>query len=106
MLNLEKDKMDASGVTIATDLELRAKQRTIAKLKRQGEQYRQLNAEIPYLMEPDAHKELLVDQLRQNAATKKAAGAQKTTGVKPLDLDVEAKEKIAHINRGLEFKRR
>ena len=50
MLKLEKSEMDQ--YSIAQDLELRAKNRTISKLKRQGEQYKAFNQEIHYLMEP------------------------------------------------------
>ena len=55
MLGLEKTGMEKS--TIAADLELRAKNRTISKLKRQGEQYRAFNKEIAFLMEPKVYKE-------------------------------------------------
>ena len=50
MLGLEKKEMEKKS--IASDLELRAKNRTISKLKRQGEQYKAFNHEIHYLMEP------------------------------------------------------
>ena len=57
MLGLDRAVMEKRS--IANDLELRAKNRTIAKLKRQGEQYKTFNREIHYLMEPQAHKEQL-----------------------------------------------
>ena len=50
MLGLNKQEMEQSS--IAADLELRAKNRTISKLKRQGDQYKAFNNEIHYLMEP------------------------------------------------------
>lgn len=62
MLGLDRALMEKRS--IANDLELRAKNRTIVKLKRQGEQYKTFNREIHYLMEPQAHKEQLAAQLR------------------------------------------
>lgn len=95
---LQLDKFPQSDQhSIARDLELRAKNRTIAKLKRQGEQYRQFNKEIHYLMEPAIYKEAIVSQLRQ----KTGASQQK----KAAALDAETKERVDMVNRGLVFKR-
>ena len=67
MLSLDKAEMDQQS--IARDLELRAKNRTIAKLKRQGEQYRNFNKEIHYMMEPQLYKDQIVTHLRQKQRT-------------------------------------
>ena len=64
-LGLEKSKLDQPQ--ISTDLELRAKNRTIDKLKKQGEQYRRFNSEIPFLVEPELHKDEVVSKLREKA---------------------------------------
>ena len=74
-------------------MELRAKNRTISKLKRQGEQYKLFNKEVHYLIEPDLHKEALVNQLKNKPN-------QKNDDLTPSD---DIKQKVEMINRGLEF---
>ena len=101
MLGLDRSVIEKRS--IASDLELRAKNRTIAKLKRQGEQYKTFNREIHYLMEPQAHKEQLVAQLRQRLTTTNArvpSGGEATKS-----LDAETSSKVGMINRGLNFQR-
>ena len=92
MLSLDKPTMDKKS--IADDLELRAKNRTISKLKRQGDQYRGFNKEIHYLMEPTLHKDTIVNNLRQNV---------KDANPQLIQVDTCTKDKISMINRGLVF---
>ena len=103
MLSLDKKSMDQHS--IATDLELRAKNRTIAKLKRQADQYKTFNREIHYLMEPQVHKDQIVGELRQKAAnSKKPVSAE--VAKKAIDLvDPETASKIEIINRGFMFQK-
>ena len=94
--------------TITADLELRAKNRTIAKLKRQGDQYSSFNKEIHYLMEPQLHKSQLVSQLRQKAQDSTAAQKLNPVSadtIKQIVEDVHTSEKINMINKGLLFKK-
>ena len=48
-LGIEKEQFNSGS--IAEDLELRSKEKTIAKLKRQGDQYKSFNDNILYLMD-------------------------------------------------------
>lgn len=45
--------MSSNNNPIGRDLEKRARDKTVENLRRQTEQYRKFNSELPFLMEPD-----------------------------------------------------
>ena len=61
ILGLSKETFEKGS--IAEDLEMRAKEKTLSKLKSQGEQYKSFNQNVLYLMDSANQREQLLSEL-------------------------------------------
>ena len=79
--------------SIPEDLELRAKELTLAKLKRQGQSYKSFNQNILYVMDSANQKEQLMNELEQNPDPKQK-------------LDANLKDVVSRIADGSKFQKK
>ena len=90
-LGLKSDEFEKGS--IAEDLEHRAKERTLAKLKDQGLQYKSFNDNILYVMDASNQKQLLLSELEQRPESRQS-------------MTSELQDKLEKISHGFKFQKR